>query len=396
MKRPAILNARFCETINRPGVYGDGHGGHGLILRVHRMENGRLSKTWIQRVRIHGRPTHISLGSYPILTLSEARAKVIENKRLFIEGRDPRGGGIPSFEEAAEKVIAIHAEGWKDEGKSAAQWRASLRDYVFPKLGRKRVNEITTADVMDVLLPIWRTKHETARRVRQRIRAIMRWSIAQGYRVDDPAGEQLGAALPKNGNPRQHHRALHYSQVADAIARVQSSGAFPSTIFALELLVLTATRSGEVRGARWDEIDLEARTWTIPAERMKAKRPHRVPLTRRSLEVLSEARAFDFGSGLVFPNTRGQMLSDSTMSKLLREIGTAAVPHGFRSSFRQWAAERTNVPREVAEQALAHVNKDKVEAAYQRSDLFEHRRKLMDSWARYLQAEAGNVVALHG
>ena len=394
MKRPAILNARFCETINRPGRYGDGHGGHGLILRVHRMDNGRLSKTWIQRVRIHGRPTHISLGSYPILALSEARAKALENKRLIMDGRDPRSGGIPSFEEAAQKVIAIHAEGWKDGGKSAAQWHASLRDYAMPKLGRKRVNEIATADVMSVLLPHWHTKHETMRRVRQRIRAVMRWSIAQGYRMDDPAGEQLSAALPKNGNPRTHHKALPYSQVADAIARVQSSGAFPSTTLALEFLILTATRSSEVRGARWNEVDLDARTWTIPGERMKAKRPHRIPLTRRALEVLSEARAF--GSGLVFPNTKGKAMSDSTMSKLLREIGVGCVPHGFRSSFRQWAAERTNVPREVAEEALAHINRDKVEAAYQRSDLFEKRRKLMDSWASYLQAEAGKVVALHG
>ena len=394
MKRPAILNARFCETINKPGNYGDGHGGHGLILRVHRMDNGRLSKTWIQRVRIHGRPTHISLGSYPILALSEARAKALENKKLIMDGRDPRSGGIPSFVEAAEKVIEIHSTGWKDGGKSAVQWRASLRDYAMPKLGNKPVNQITTADVMAVLLPHWHEKHETMRRVRQRIRAIMKWSIAQGYRMDDPAGEQLGAALPKNGNHRQHHRALHYSQVADAIARVQSSGAFPSTILALQFLVLTATRSGEVRGARWDEIDLDSRTWTIPGERMKAKRPHRVPLTRRALEILSEARAFDFGSGLVFPNTKGKAMSDSTMSKLLRENGVGCVPHGFRTSFRQWAAERTNFPREVCEQALAHVNKDKVEAAYQRSDLFEHRRKLMDAWASYLQAESGKVVAI--
>ena len=324
------------------------------------------------------------LGAYPAVTLATARARALDNCRALAEGRNPRAGGVPTFAEAIETVIALHAEGWKDGGKSARQWRASLRDYAMPRIGRRNVDAITTADVLAVLVPIWSTKHETARRVRQRIGAVMKWAIAQGHRSDNPAGDAIGEALPKNGQRKQHHRALPYDRVSDAVSRVRASGAWWATKAAFELLVLTGSRSGEVRGARWEEIDFEAAIWTVLAERMKVGREHRVPLAPAALGVLCAAREFTHGSGLVFPAPRGGELSDATISKLLREHGIDAVPHGFRSSFRDWAAERTNVPREICEHALAHVVGEKSELDYRRTDFFEKRRDLMRRWARYV------------
>ena len=216
---------------------------------------------------------------------------------------------------------------------------------------------------MSILLPIWTTKAETAKRVRQRIGAVMRWAVAQGYRQDNPAGDAIGTALPKNGVVRKHQRALPHSEVAAAIARIRGTDAYRATVLAFEFLVLTAARSGEVREARWDEIDLDAATWTIPADRTKMKREHRVPLSSRALAVLSETLQLQDRTGLVFPSVTGRSLSDATLSKLVRENGIKAVPHGFRSSFRSWAAELSDAPREVAELALGHVNPDKVEAA---------------------------------
>ncbi len=386
MKRPKRLSATFVNTVNVPGRYGDGRGGHGLSLLVKPASIGGFSKSWAQRIRLDGKAANVGLGAYPVVTLARARQKALANARVVSEGRDPRdhASRAPTFEQAVEMVISIHAENWKDGGKSAAQWRASLRDYAVPKIGRKRVDRISTADVMELLLPIWATKRETARRVRQRIGAVMKWAVAQGYREDNPAGDAISAALPKNSVRRQHQRALPHGLVATALERVRASKAHRTTALAFEFLVLTACRSGEVRGARWDEVDDAAATWTVPPERMKAKLEHRVPLSSRAAAVLAEVRGISDRSGLVFPSPTGRVLSDSTLSKLLREIGIGAVPHGFRSSFRDWAAERTDVPREVCELALAHVSSDRVEAAYRRSDLFEKRRELMEDWAAYL------------
>ena len=390
------LTAAFVKNIRKSGRYGDGHGGHGLTLDVKIARNGRVAKSWIQRVRMNDKPTHIGLGAYPVITLAMARDKAIENARALTLGRDPRGGSIeiPTFSKAAETVIGIHAEGWKDGGKSENQWRSSLRDYVLPKIGHKRVNDITTADVMGVLVPHWTSKHETMRRVKQRVSAVMRWSMAQGYRQDDPAGDALNIALPKRGKPRQHLKALPYHDVSAALDAVDQSSSGLVTKLAFHFLVLTAARSGEVRGATWDEIDLDNATWTVPAERMKARREHRVPLSGRALEVLNEAAKLSGNSGLIFPSPTGRVLPDSNLSKMLRRSGIESTAHGFRSSFRQWAAEHTNTPREVCELALAHVNSNAAEAAYQRSDLFDLRRKLMEQWASYLAVKRGEVRAI--
>ena len=291
---------------------------------------------------------------------------------------------MPTFRDAADRVIALHAASWKDGGKSAKQWVASLDTYAMPRLGDKRIDRITTSDVMQtVLTPIWNDKRETARRVRQRMSAIFKWAVANGYREDNPAGDAIGAALPKGGQKREHHRALGHADVAGALRTIRETAAWPTTKLAIEYVALTACRSGEVRGARWSEIDLSAKTWTVPAERMKAGIEHRVALSSGALAVLDKAREYVDATGLIFPSPRGKALSDGTLTKLMHENGIDAVVHGFRSSFRDWCGE-SGVTREVAEAALAHVVKNQVEAAYARSDLLERRREVMQSWADYI------------
>ena len=222
----------------------------------------------------------------------------------------------------------------------------------------------------------------------------MKWAVAQGFRADNPAGDMLSQALGRQADVTRHMRALPHREVAAAIHTVQDSHAGPITKLAFAFLVLTAARSGELRLATWDEIDLEAEVWTISAERMKAQREHRVPLSGRALDILREAQTLADGSGWVFPSPTGKPLSNMTLSKLLKDLGIPAVPHGFRSSFRDWAQECTNAPRAVMEAALAHANPDKVEAAYARSDLFERRRVLMGQWAAYLSQTSDKVVPL--
>ena len=387
-RRPYRLSARFVATVRETGRYGDGRGSGGLSLLVRRTTGGDLAKSWAQRIIVDGRARNLGLGTWPHVSLAQAREKCVLNlvaRRcgdLVLAGRKRT---VPTFEEAVDRVIAIHAAGWSDRGRSEEQWRASLRDYAMWRLGEMPVNRIGTADVMAVLLPIWAEKRETARRVRQRISAVMRWAVAQGYREDNPAGDAIGAALPKTGVRTRHQPALPYTEVRAAMDRVRASRAYPSTVLAFEFLVLTACRSGEVRGARWDEMDFEAREWRIPPARMKTSRAHRVPLSTGAVAVLRKARALADDSELVFPSVRGRALSDATISKMVRELAIGAVPHGFRSSFRDWAAECSDAPREVCELALAHVNSDRVEAAYRRTDLFERRRELMEEWSAFLE-----------
>ena len=390
MERPYRLSARFVATIEQPGRYGDGRGSGGLSLLVKRTARGHLAKSWAQRISVDGRQRNLGLGSWPHVSLAEAREKCALNLAARRRGELVTGQkrAVPTFEEAVEKVIAVHRAGWKDGSRSEEDWRGTLRDYAMPKLGGRPVDRITTADVMGILLPIWNEKRVTARRVRQRIGAVMRWAVAQGYREDNPAGEAIGAALPKNGVRPQHLAALPYAEVAGVLEQVRGSGAYPGTVLAFQFLVLTACRSGEVRGALWKEMDLVAREWRIPPERMKTNREHRVPLSAGALEVLEEARALKDGTGVVFPSLRGGPLSKLAIAKLVRDLGIGAVPHGFRSSFRDWAAECSDAPREVCELALAHVNTNAIEAAYRRTDLFERRRALMETWSAFLSGAA--------
>ena len=325
-----------------------------------------------------------------MVTLAEAREAALSNRRAVAQGRDPRvrADAVPTFEQAVEKVLAIHAPTWRNP-RTGEIFRASLRDYALPRIGRFLLSEVTTADVLAIVGPLWNTKNETARRVRRHISAVMRWAIAQGHRGDNPAGEALGAALPRNGRNQRHQRALPYAEVGEAVRKVRGSQAWPGTRLGFEFLVLTAARSGEVRGAQWSEIDVEARTWTLPADRSKTGREHRVPLAGRAMAVLAQARELSDGSGLVFPSPSGKTLSDSTISKLIRELGVEAVPHGFRSSFRDWASESTDSDHAVIELSLAHQVGSAVERAYARSDLFERRRQLMEAWAGHVSDPSG-------
>ena len=379
--RTKPLTAIFVRNVKQTGRYGDGgRGSHGLYLRVHRMKSGRLSKSWGQRLRIGGKPTNIGLGPYPVVTLAEARAKALHNRREAFNGRDPRAPGIPTLAAAAEKVIAFKAESWKAGSPLPKQWRQSLRDYAFPKIGSKRVDLITTADVLAVLRPIWNEKRATAKRVRQRLGAIMDWAIAQGYREGNPARD-ASAALPKNGGKAKHHRALPSAKVADALARVRASGTRPATRLCLEFVALTAVRSGEARGSTWSEIDVEAALWTIPAERMKGGRAHRVPLSSGALAILREAREHFGGSGLVFPSHTGRPLI--RLSRTFQKLGIPGTAHGLRSSFRDWCSENS-ISRELGEACLSHRVGNAVELAYKRSDLLQQRRAVMQRWSEFL------------
>ncbi len=396
------LSAAMVRTVQEPGKYHDG-GGLGLYLRVEK--NG--ARFWVQRIVIRGKRRELGLGSPPLVSLAKARETALDNRRLARAGGDPlaekrRTEAVLTFEAAARTVHEMHRPSWRN-AKHAAQFMATLETYAFPRIGSRKMADVTTADVLAVLTPIWLAKPETARRVRQRIGTVMKWAVAQGWRQDNPA-ESIAQALPKADTTKAHRKALPYQEVAGCIAAVQASGAGKATKLALEFLILCASRSGEVREARWDEFDLHGArdvtraaraTWEIPGSRMKTKKPHRVPLSLRALEVLREAEALADGSGLVFPGTRkGKPLSDMTLSKLVKELGFDADVHGFRTSFRTWAQEQTNFPREVAEAALAHIVKDKAERAYARSDVFERRRKMMESWARYLVLHQSAMPAL--
>ncbi len=355
------------------------------------------AKCWVQVVQVRGRRHTVGLGGYPLTSLQEARDAAYENRRAARRGIPPakRGGrkpgqpGQPTFEEAAAEVLATLAPTWKAGGKSEAQWKSSLAAYAHPIIGHMRVGEITSADVVAVLKPIWTSKRETARRVKHRIAKVLDWAVVHGHRTDNPC-QAVEAALPRTGARPGHHRALPYGQVAQAVAAVRASNAWAGTQLAFQFMVMTAARSGEVRLATWAEVDMDAGVWTVPGERMKMGREHRVPLSARCMEILGEARCLAGQvaplpcGDLVFPSIRGRELSDSTISKLLRELGVNAVPHGFRSSFRDWGAEQTDFPSEVLEAALAHSVRNAVEAAYARTDHFARRRALMDAWAAYL------------
>ena len=387
------LGAAFVRTVQKPGKYHDG-GGTGLYLRVD--PNG--ARFWVQRITIRGKRRELGMGSPPTVTLAEVREQAFDNKRMVRAGGDPlaekrRANAILTFEEAARKVHELHKPTWRSE-KHSRDFINSLETYAFPRIGAMKVADVTTADVLAVLQPIWLKIPETSRRVRQRIGTVMKWAIANGWRQDNPA-EAIAQALPKHDRTKAHRKALPYPEVSRCIEVVKASRASQSTKLALEFLILTTSRSGEVRLASWQEVDLDAGIWEIPASRMKVKKAHRVPLSARALEILSEAEDLSDGSGIVFPGTNhGRPLSDMTLSKLVKELGFNADVHGFRTSFRTWAQEQTNFPREVAEAALAHKVGDAVEQAYARSDVFEKRRMMMESWAAYLDTKRGEVMKL--
>jgi integrase len=325
-----------------------------------------------------------------LIGLSQARDKALENKRAAQRGEDPlaekrrtKAANLKrvTFAEAAKSACAELTPGWKS-AKEPKAFMSSLTTHVFQHFGDVDVGEVKSAEIRRAIMKCRKKVPNMATKVQHRILSVFRFAVAEGLRADNPATADA-LALPKPDRKVSHNRALPYCEVASALETVSKSGAWVSTKLALHFAVLTACRSGEVRGARWTEIDLPSATWTIPGERMKMGREHKVPLSLRALEILDEAAAQRDGE-LVFPSATGKKLSDNTLSKLLREQGIAGTVHGFRASFRTWTQEQTDVSEEVAEAALAHVEKNKTVAAYARSDLFEKRKSLMEAWATFL------------
>jgi integrase len=386
------LNARAVVTITKHGRHADGGG---LYLSI--SPNG--GRRWVFLYRWHGKPTEIGFGSARDVKLARARELADQARAKLAEGINPKDARRPlegsTFGECADQVIEAMRPAWRS-GKHAAQWEMTLRDYAAP-LRRLPIDKITTDDVLSVLKPLWNEKPETASRLRGRIERVLDAGKAQGLRMgENPARWRghLDQLLPRRQQlTRGHHAAMDYAEVPSFMNKLQTRQATAAA--ALEFAILTAARSGEVLGARWEEFDRDRTVWTIPAERMKAGREHRVPLSRRALKIVKamyEARDSDF----VFPGQKlGKPLSGMALEMVLRRMKIDGVTvHGFRSAFRDWAAECTNFTNEVCEAALAHVIENKAEAAYRRGDLFDKRRKLMEAWATYcVTPKASKVVA---
>ena len=389
------LTALSAKAISKQGRHGDGDG---LYLNV--APSG--TKSWVQRIVVNGKRRDIGLGSYPLVGLAKARNLAADNRAAVSEGRDPLAErkadkeaarnpvpSVPTFAEAASRVIELR---WPtlSNPKHAAQWQSTLRTYAFPVIGNIAVDEIAPSNVLAVLEPIWTDKNETANRVKQRIGTVMDWAVQHGYCSYNPVSKALLTALPKVNREPNHHPALHYSEVGCALAKVRESTSCLLTKLAFEFLVLTAARSGEVRKANWGEILWDRRTWEISHIKMKARRFHRVPLSDRAMEILHEAWAITGPDGLIFPSERGGLASDMTYNMMMRRLELPAVPHGFRSSFTDWAEELLEGHSSAADAALAHKESNKTRRAYKRTDFFNARIGLMQKWADYVTGKEGN------
>ena len=386
------LTALGIGKLRTPGKYYDG--AHGLFLQVY--PSG--AKCWQQRLTVSpGRRRTLGLGGYPAVGLADVRAAACKNWLLLRDGGDPCASTrsqvktVPTFEEAAAAVIEQNAPTWTDP-KHPKDWRNTLARYVFPCFGKVLVSQIDIDHVLEALKPIWHTHRETARRVRQRIRAIMDWAIAKGYRTDNPAGPSIHGVLAKRrsgDDQKRHHPAVPYSEVPQVIVAARGLTSRLPLRLLFEFVVLTAVRSGEGREAQWSEFDFDTATWFIPGSRMKMGFPHRVPLSTRVLEILREMRELDTRTGLVFPGVKpGRPFSDSAMLGLLRRQGSPGTVHGFRSSFRDWVAETGAATDMAAERALAHASINQTVDAYLRTDLLEARRPLMQRWADHVTSAA--------
>lgn len=393
------LQALSAAKIRNPGGPGRYADGNGLYLFVE--PNG--SKRWVLRTVIKGKRHDLGLGGVSLVSLAEAREEARRLRKLARQGGDPmaerrkeRKASL-TFEEAAVTVHESHSATFRNP-KHKAQWISTLRQYVFPVFGTKPVSDIDSADILNALTPIWTAKPETARRVRQRIKLVLDWAKASGARAGDNPVEGVKLALPKTNTKKQHHPALPYAELPAFIMALHECNARVSAKLAFEYMILTATRTSETLLATWDEIDTDAKAWTIPAERMKAHEEHRVPLSPRCLEILTAAKEIADGSKYVFPGRPGLPLSNMVFEMTLRDRMKRddITPHGFRSTFRDWAEEKTTTQRSVVEAALAHKVSDKVEAAYFRTKLFDKRRPLMERWAAYAtSAPKEKVVSIN-
>ncbi len=387
------LTAVRVRGIKSVGRHADGNG---LYLVV----DPSGAKRWVLRTVVVGKRCDIGLGGVAVVDLADARDEARRLRGLARKGVDVLAErrtlriAVPTFEEAARQVHEQHGAAFKND-KHRAQWLASLEADVFPVFGSRRVDAVGSADVLKALAPIWNTKPETARRLKQRIKVVLDWAKASGFRSGDNPTEGVAKVLPKHRAEQKHHPALPYQAVPAFLGTLRAADAGEPVRLAFEFLILTATRTSEVLRATWAEVDLDAKTWTVPGERMKAGREHRVPLSDRAVEILERAKELSDGGPYVFPGRAKAPLSNMALLMLLRRMERHDITaHGFRSSFRNWSAERTNAPRAVCEAALAHTVRDKAEAAYNRTDLFERRRKLMDWWAAFATARPADVVAL--
>ena len=386
------LSALVVQRLTKPGLHAVG-GVAGLLLQV--KESG--ARTWILRVRIGGKRRDMGLGGFPTVTLAMARERAREARLVVAGGVDPveqrvatrkaAAAAVPNnitFQDAAGKFIEAKRHEWKNE-KHEAQWSSTLEKYAYPVIGRMHVRDIQLSHVLQILEPIWTTRTETATRLRGRLESILDWATVRHYRDGLNPARWRGhldktLAAPNKVTKKQHFAALPWGQMPAFMFDLKKQEGIAAR--ALEFGILCASRSAEIRGALWSEFDLEAALWIIPAKRMKAEKEHRVPLASSAVDLLRTLPRLA-GTELVFPSPRGKELSDMGLTAVLRRMNLKITQHGFRSSFRDWAAEATNYPREVAEMALAHSIGDKVEAAYRRGDLFQKRREMMKDWAAY-------------
>ena len=402
------LSAVKVASTKKPGLYADGAG---LYLQV--AESG--SRSWVFRFKIAGRTRDMGLGSVNTVSLAEARTLAAECRRHQLQGIDPiearksaraqarlDAARSLTFDDCRNKFLASHEAAWAN-AKHRKQWESTLKSYVTPVFGALPVQNVDVALVLKALEPIWTIKPETASCVRGRVERILDWAKVRGFRQgENPARWRghLDILLAPRAKVRhvRHHAALPYGELPGFLAKIREREATAAR--ALEFAILTAARTGEVLGARWDEFDLANTMWTVPAIRMKARRDHRVPLSTAAMAIVKQLKEIP-QSEFLFPGERpNRPLSNMSMLMMLRRAGHGDLTvHGFRSTFRDWAAEQTNFPREVAEAALAHVVADRTEAAYRRSDLFEKRRRVMDAWAVYCEMGpnlGGAVIPMKG
>lgn len=388
------LKALQVSRIVEPGLY---HDGGGLYLQV----SAAGTKSWLFRYRLHGRVRDMGLGTLSDFSLAEARERARQQRQLVadkvdpIDDRDAKSLAAKTliaqeatFEQCAKECHKQMAPHWKND-KHSAQWLTSLETYAYPKIGRKKVHSLVKDDLLAVLRPIWRSKHETASRVRQRMRSVLEWASANnnfpGYRPEIWTDVAVLLGKGKAAYEKDHHAAAPYAEVGRLIAAARASGSQQIVKLAFEFTILTAARSGETRGALWSEVDWTDKQWIIPKERMKARKEHRVPLTARCMDILREAKKLTGELELIFchPETK-KAFSDAIFTSLLHKgLAVPYTMHGFRSSFRDWGAEKTETPRELLEVALAHLPGDQTEAAYWRSDVVERRLAIMEAWGLY-------------
>lgn len=381
------LTALRIKSLKEPGRYPDGDG---LFLIV----KASGASSWMLRIQMNGRRRDIGLGSLKTVGLADAREQAAEMRRQARKGIDPlearraatrAAAVVPTFGKAAEELHRESKAGWRN-GKHRDQWLTTLKAYAFPSMKDIPVDKIDAGHVIAAVQPIWLTKPETARRVKQRIIAVLDWAHSRGYRPMEAPARAIGKGLKAQPKKDGHFAALPYPMAPALFSTISNSDTVGR--LALRFLMLTAARSGEVRGATWDEIDLAERVWKVPADRMKAGKAHVVPLCDEALRVLEIAQKLrkDNSSGYVFPGLREKALSDMTLSKVLKEhVTVPATVHGMRSAFRDWVAEKTSYSGEVAEAALAHTIQNRVEAAYRRTNYLEIRRRMMADWASFLR-----------